>query len=487
MESYNMSVKVRTRFAPSPTGYLHVGGLRTALFNYLFARRHSGKFILRIEDTDRNRYVEGAVEKLIDSLNQVGLSYDEGPGVGGEFGPYVQSERLDIYRDFTQKLLDSGNAYYCFCTPERLEKMREAQVARGETPKYDGACRNLTQMEVAEKISGGIPHVVRLKMPSGGETVVEDLIRGTVVFQNELIDDQVLLKSDGYPTYHLANVVDDHLMGVTHVIRGEEWLLSVPKHIQLYRALGWEPPQMAHLSLLLNSDRSKLSKRQGDVAVEDYLKKGYLPEALINFVALLGWSPGDDREFFSLDELQKEFSLERVNKAGAVFDLTKLNWMNGNYIRRFPEDDLVNFLLPYLKKAGADISDKEKTRKIILAVYKKIEKGIDVYEAAEIFHKDTLKITEAGALEVLKQDSARRVLEIFLEKTQSLEVLDMNTFRQAMKEVQNESGLKGSELWQPVRAALTGMLAGPELPVVIEVFGKDKVRNFIRQVLDKYM
>jgi glutamyl-tRNA synthetase len=478
---------VRTRFAPSPTGYLHVGGLRTALFNCLFARHHKGKFILRIEDTDQNRYVEGAVEKLIDSMNQVGLSFDEGPGVGGEFGPYVQSERLDIYRDHTQKLLDSGNAYYCFCTPKRLEKMREAQVARGETPKYDGTCRNLTQTEVEEKISKGIHHVVRLQMPSAGETVVDDLIRGTVTFQNELIDDQILLKSDGYPTYHLANVVDDHLMGVTHVIRGEEWLLSLPKHIQLYRAFGWEPPHMAHLSLLLNPDRSKLSKRQGDVAVEDYLEKGYLPEALINFVALLGWSPGDDREFFSLDELQKEFSLERVNKAGAVFDVAKLNWMNGNYIRQLSEDNLVNFLTPYLKKSGADISDKEKTRKIILAVYKKIDKCTDVYNTAEIFYKDDLEISEAGALEVLKQETSRTVLETFLAKARSLEILDMNTFRLAMKEVQTETGIKGPALWQPVRAALTGMLAGPELPVVIEVFGKDKVTSFIRQVLEKYL
>lgn len=478
---------VRTRFAPSPTGYLHVGGLRTALFNYLFARRHGGRFILRIEDTDQARYVEGATEQLLASLKWAGLQYDEGPDAGGGYGPYVQSQRVEIYRQHAEKLLNSGHAYYCFCTPEELEAMRERQAAQGSTPKYDGTCRRLSQDEVNKKLSANVPRVVRMKMPPDGETVVEDLIRGTISFQNELIDDQILLKSDGFPTYHLANVVDDHLMGITHIIRGEEWLLSVPKHVQLYKSFGWEPPKMAHLSLLLNPDRSKLSKRQGDVAVEDYRDKGYLPQALINFVALLGWNPGTDQEIFTLEELVNAFSLERVNKAGAVFDLAKLNWMNGQYLRQLSEDEAVEFLTPFLQNAGADVTDAGKTRQIIRAVYQKINRGDEVYAAAAIFYQDTLEINEPEALEHLKTPGAKTVLETFLKKVQALERLDMDTFRQAMKEVQQETGIKGQELWKPVRVAITGMISGPELPVVIEIFGKEKTASFIRQALDKYV
>ena len=478
---------IRTRFAPSPTGYLHVGGLRTALYSYLLAKKHGGQFILRIEDTDRTRFVEGTMEKLMNSLKWTGIQYDEGPDASGDYGPYIQSERLDIYREHIQKLLDSGNAYYCFCTPEELDTMRERQIANGETPRYDGTWRDRDPDEVQQKLADGAPHVVRLKMPQEGETTFKDLVRGTVTIPNEMVDDQVLLKSDGFPTYHLAVVVDDYHMGITHIIRGEEWINSVPKHIQLYKAFGWELPQFAHLSLLLNPDRSKLSKRQGDVAVEDYIEKGYLPDALVNFVALLGWNPGDDREFFTMEELIEAFSIERINKSGAVFDIDKLNWMNGNYIRKLPEDDLVNFLTPFLKKAGADISDVEKTRKIILAVQKKINRGEDVFSAARIFYNDTLEITETEALDFLKEDSARTVLKTFLKKTTPLETLDMNAFKKSMKEVQQETGIKGPALWKPVRVALTGETSGPELPAVIEVFGKEKVISYIEQTLEKYM
>ncbi len=478
--------EVRVRFAPSPTGYLHVGGLRTALYNFLFARHHNGKMVLRIEDTDRTRYVEGAVENLIRTLKWTGITYDEGPDVGGPYGPYVQSERLELYREHAQKLIDSGHAYYCFCTPERLEKMRAEQIARKEPPRYDGTCRRLTPEEVQEKLRAGVQHVVRLKMPREGETTFHDIIRGDVTFQNALIDDQILLKSDGYPTYHLANVIDDHYMKITHVIRGEEWLPSVPKHIQIYRAFGWDVPQMAHLPLLLNPDRTKLSKRQGDVAVEDYIAKGYLPEALINFVALLGWNPGTEEEFFTLDELIEKFSLERVNKAGAVFDIQKLNWMNGVYIRKLPEDRLIAFLTPFLEKAGYDISDKERTRKIILAVYKSIEKGEDIAKAASLFFHDTLTIEEPEAIEFLKKDTSRTVLEKFAEKLQAVNQLDMDTFKQIMKEIQKETGIKKQELWMPVRIAITGVTHGPELPLVIEILGLEKVRNFVQQVLQQF-
>lgn len=481
-----MTATIRTRFAPSPTGFLHVGGLRTALYNYLFARNQKGQFVLRIEDTDRSRLVEGAVENLISTLRRMGIEYDEGPDKGGDFAPYIQSQRIEMYREHAEKLVESGDAYYCFCTPERLKELRAQQERLNQQPKYDGHCRNLTPGEVKEKLSRGIPHVVRLKMPLTGETIFTDLIRGEVRVQNELTDDQVLLKSDGYPTYHLANVIDDHYMKISHVIRGEEWLLSVPKHIRLYQAFGWEIPQMAHLPLLLNPDRSKLSKRQGDVAVEDFLEKGYLPEALNNFVALLGWNPGTDQEFFSLKELTRLFSLERVNKAGAVFDLQKLNWMNGHYIRELPEERLISFLTPFLQKAGYDVSDGEKTRKIILAVYKNISRGEELPEKAAIFYRDTIKISDADARTVLAKPASRTVLQTFLAKIRPKESLNLNSFSVIMKEIQAETGIKKQELWMPIRVALTGYTHGPELPIVIEVLGKEKIQNFVQQVISEF-
>jgi glutamyl-tRNA synthetase len=299
---------VRVRFAPSPTGLVHIGSLRTALYNFLFARQRKGTFVLRIEDTDRTRYVEGAVDNLLSTLAWCGLSYDEGPVKDGSHGPYYQSERLSIYTDYCTQLIEAGYAYPCFCSEARLAEMRKIQMAEKKPLKYDGRCRHLDPYEARKKAKHE-QHVIRMMVPETGETVVDDLVRGVVTFQNGQIDDQVLLKSDGYPTYHLANVVDDHLMQITHVIRGEEWLPSTPKHLLLYRYLGWDAPQFAHLPLLLNPDRSKLSKRQGDVAVEDYRAKGYLPEALVNFVALLGWSKGDDQELFSLEALIDHFSL----------------------------------------------------------------------------------------------------------------------------------------------------------------------------------
>lgn len=479
--------KVRTRFAPSPTGYLHVGGLRTALYNYLFAKRHNGTFILRIEDTDQSRYVEGAAEQLMESLKWTGLNYDEGPDAGGDYGPYVQSQRTERYQAHAQTLLDNGHAYHCFCTSEDLEKMREAQMAAGAPPKYDGRCRRLSADEVESRKAAGESSVVRLKMPLEGETVFEDLVRGTVKVQNELVDDQVLLKSDGFPTYHLANVVDDHYMEISHVIRGEEWLLSVPKHLQLYKAFGWEAPKMAHLSLLLNADKTKLSKRQGDVAVEDYIGKGFLPEALLNFVATLGWSPEQDREFFTLEEMVERFDISRIGKAGAVFDLTKLNWMNGNYIRQLSEEAMTDFFLPHLASAGADISDRELSAKIIAAVHKNVSRGNEIFHAARIFYKDTLEINDPEALAHIQPDSARVVLEGFLAKAADHDTLTMADFKTIMKGVQQESGIKGQELWKPIRIALTGEISGPELPAVIEVFGKEKACSYVQQTIDRYI
>ena len=342
----------RVRFAPSPTGYLHIGGLRTALYNYLFAKNQNGKLILRIEDTDRKRFVEGAVENLIDTLNWAGINFDEGPEMGGEFGPYLQSERLDIYKNLAWKLVSEGKAYYCFCTPERLEKLKEEQQKQKlPQAKYDKHCLHLSKTEIEEKLNSKIAFVIRLNVHPGQKIIFNDVIRETVEFDTNNIDDQVLIKSDGYPTYHLANVVDDHLMEITHVIRGEEWLSSTPKHVILYDYFGWDKPVFAHLPLLLNPDKSKLSKRQGDVAVEDYREKGYLKEALINFVALLGWNYGDDKEVYEMDELIQKFSLERVHKAGAVFNLEKLNWLNFEHLRKKTDNEVLEMLKAEISKS----------------------------------------------------------------------------------------------------------------------------------------
>ena len=332
---------VRLRFAPSPTGFLHVGGLRTALFCWLYARQQSGKFIFRLEDTDQKRLVEGAETDLIHMLEWAGIELDEGPEIGGDFGPYRQSERLEIYRQHVRKLLDEDHAYPCFCSTERLDNLRDEQRANGETPRYDGLCRRLKKEESARRVVSGETHVVRMKIPEIPETLVlNDLIRGRVSIETSQTEDQVIVKSDGFPTYHLAVVVDDHLMQITHVVRGEEWLPSFPKHLLLYRYFGWDPPEFAHLPLILNSDRTKLSKRQGDVAVEDFRDQGFLAETLVNFISLLGWSPADDRELFTLAELIEEFSFGRVNKSGSVFDREKLNWMNQQYIQNLDQQDL---------------------------------------------------------------------------------------------------------------------------------------------------
>ena len=343
---------VRTRFAPSPTGYLHIGSLRTALFAYLAAKTQNGKFILRIEDTDQKRYVAGAVEKIIEILDWVGLKFDEGPHTGGEYGPYIQSQRKEIYDEYVKTLLEKGEGYYCFCSPERLEAMRAEQTARKLPPRYDRTCRHLSKAEVDKKLKAGGQAVIRQKMPISGEVIVHDELRGDIKFKAEDLEDHVLIKSDNMPTYHFALVVDDYLMKITDVIRGEEWLPSFPKNILLYRSFGWQPPKFYHLPLTLNKGGGKLSKRQGDVAVEDYKKKGYLPEALINFSALLGWHPANDNEIFSLVDLEKEFKVEDLGTSPAVFDLEKLDYLNGYYIRHKPIDDLTLLCIPYLAEAG---------------------------------------------------------------------------------------------------------------------------------------
>ena len=348
--------ETRVRFAPSPTGYLHIGGLRTALFNYLYARHTGGKMLLRIEDTDRTRFVEGALENLLKTLKWSGIEIDEGVMLDengeitekGNCGPYIQSDRVKagIYDEYIEKLIEEGKAYYCFCSKERLDNLRARQKADGLTPKYDGLCRSLTLEEAKEKIANGEKYTVRLKLPKDTDISFDDRIKGKITFNTNDMDDQVLIKEDGYPTYHFAVIVDDHEMGITHVVRGDEWISSTPKHVFLYQAFGWEAPEYIHLPTVLNKDHKKYSKRNGDGMVEDFIERGYLPEGLINYLALLGWSPDSEEEIFTMKELADQFTFDRVNKTGAVFDVRKLDWVNGHYVREMSVEDLAAAIKP---------------------------------------------------------------------------------------------------------------------------------------------
>lgn len=465
---------VRVRFAPSPTGYLHIGGLRTALYNELFALHNGGQFILRIEDTDRTRYVEGAIESLLRSLGRCGVHPVEGPYLDehgklaerGSCGPYTQSQRLHIYKEQADLLIKRGHAYYCFCTPERLEEVRQGQAAAKLPIMYDKHCRMHTAEEAQAQIDKGMPHVVRMKMPTEGSTMFTDGIRGHVEFENALVDDQVLMKSDGFPTYHLANVVDDHLMGITHVIRAEEWLPSTPKHLVLYKAFGWEPPQFSHVPLLLNPDRSKLSKRQGDVAVEDYLDKGYLPEALVNFVALMGWNPRADRDVYTKEEFIKEFDIGKVNKAGAVFNREKLDWFNKEYLRALSPAALAKAALPfYLKqgilKEGTDMAQLEK------AVVLEQRRATTLAELPEATRFVFEEITVPAAMLVWKKSNAETAkdrltgMRAFVAGAGEELFADAKALEQAaVAHIAANGWTNGETLW-PFRVALSGREMSP--------------------------
>jgi nondiscriminating glutamyl-tRNA synthetase len=476
--------KVRVRFAPSPTGELHVGGLRTALFNYLFARHHGGQFILRIEDTDRERFVPGAEEGIVEMLRWAGIDPDEGPHKGGPVGPYRQSERLHLYRAAADQLIAKGHAYKAYDTPEELEEMRKIQVAKGLPPKYDGRHRNLTEDERQRFEAMGRVPVVRMKIPDRDERVlVNDLVRGKVAVNSKELDDQVLMKSDGFPTYHLAVVVDDHHMGITHVMRAEEWLPSTPKHIYLYKWMEWPEPQYAHLPLLLNDDRSKMSKRKGDVAAEAYRAKGYLPDALVNFLVLLGWSPGDDRELLTREEMVKEFSIERVAKSGAVFDREKLNWMNQHYLQKLDPDQLYTLLRPYIDKTPYTSEAEATLRKICRTVQSALVTLADIETHLPLFFRKVDAPVEPAALEAIRTDTARQVFQAFRDKLASLPEIDPKGFTDLMKQVQKDTGVKGKALWAPMRAAVTLQTEGPDLAMVVDVFGKEKTLARIEHAL----
>ena len=463
---------VRVRFAPSPTGYLHVGGLRTALYNYLFARKHGGAFILRIEDTDQKRSIEGALENLMSTLKAAGLHYDEGPDVGGAYGPYIQSERIALYRKYTEQLIESGHAYYCFCTEERLETLREVQIKTKRPSMYDGKCRTLPKAIVEENLAKQTPHVIRLKYPREGTTIFDDIVRGRVAMENSQIDDQVLLKSDGFPTYHLASVVDDHLMKISHVIRGEEWLSSVPKHLFLYRSFGWEAPRFVHLPLLLNSDRSKLSKRQGDVAVESYLAKGYLPEALLNFIVLLGWHATEDREIYTLSELEQAFSLERINKAGAIFDIDKLNWMGGHYVRHLDVEYIAERARSYFEEAEIDISDHAKYVRVIATAREYVTHLSQIVEHAKMFYGDLTFTAEDRDL--IGKENSQRIYTWWIDALATQTSWMPEELSALVKKASADLGIKGKDFYFPLRLALFGNCHGPDIPTLIGILGRDE-------------
>lgn len=483
---------VRDRFAPSPTGNVHVGSLRTALYNYLYAKKMGGEFLLRLEDTDQTRLEAGAVENLLDALNLTGVIPDEGlqkingtVTQAGAHGPYIQSERLNIYKKYIDILLEMGQAYYCFCSKERLEEVRNAQKEKGETPRYDGKCRELTKDEIKTNLEAGLPYTIRLKFPKNHVIRFDDLVRGVIEMNTDDLDDQVLLKADGFPTYHMAVVVDDHLMEITHVIRGEEWLPSTPKHVYLYECFGWDPPHFVHLPNILNDDRKKLSKRQGDVSVGDFLAKGYLPEALVNFLALLGWSPETEQEIFSMAELIEAFDLSRVNKSGAVFDRAKLNWMNAHYIKELPIDRLVNYLTPFLVQAGLlgsnEVHDKQDWLiKIAELLRERIEYFAQAPQELEVILNSDIVITDPEALALLQEESSKRLFEAIVTKIEASDILDADRGKAILKEIQKEEKIKGKLLYMPSRIMITGEMHGPDLTLIMDVLGKDEVLTRIK-------
>ena len=471
-----MTNTVRVRFAPSPTGYLHVGGARTALFNWLFARKHNGAFILRIEDTDRTRYEPEAVQNIMDSLRWLGLEWDEGPEVGGDYGPYFQSQRLDLYQKYAQRLVDSGHAYRCYCSPERLALMREEQWRRGEPIGYARRCRHLTAEERAEYEAQGIVPVVRLKVPLEGQTSFHDVLHGDTTVDNARLDDLVLLKSDGYPTYHLANVVDDTLMQITHIMRADEWLPSVPKHVLLYDAFGWEIPVYAHLPIILApTGKGKLSKRHGGVAVHEFRREGYLPEAMVNFLALVGWAYDDKAEFFTRQELIEKFSLEGVNKSPAAFSYDKLEWMNGAYIRQLGLDDLAERLMPFLTGAGLP-ADLATVQRIVPLVQERLKKLVEVMEWTDFFF--TADLDYDPQLLISKKMTAAESLAALRKARETLAALpdfDEETLEEALRALVGELGLKAGPLFGIIRVAATGKKVAPPLFGTLSVLGRERV------------
>jgi glutamyl-tRNA synthetase len=471
--------EVRVRIGPSPTGDPHVGTAYISLFNYAFAKKHGGKFILRIEDTDAKRSKAQSEQDILDALRWLGLSWDEGPDIGGSYGPYRQSERLPIYRKYAQELLEKGGAYHCFCTNERLNELRNRQNILKQPPGYDGHCRNLSKDAVAEQLKAGTAFVLRLKTPESGAVNMVDLLRGPITINCTEVDDQVLLKSDGWPTYHLANVVDDHEMGITHVIRGEEWISSLPKHVLLYEAFGWQAPQFCHLPLLRNADKSKVSKRKNPVSLKHYRQAGYLAEATLNFLGLMAYSMEDGREIFSLQDFVNSFDLQRVSLGGPVFDLKKFTWVNGEYLRQKTDDQIVDYLCEQL-------FNREYLKQIIPLVKERIDKSEDFIELADFFFRGQVGVSEDQYL-VGGQDAAKSVeiYESVMDRLESLDEFKSEPINLALKDAITEFGLKGKDIFMPLRMMVSGKKASPPLFETMAVLGKERCRTRMRSAIDQ--
>jgi len=475
-----MQAPVRVRFAPSPTGYPHLGNIRTALFNWLFARHSGGTFILRIEDTDQARKVEGAVESIINSLQWLGMDWDE--------GPYYQSQHLDMYLEYGEKLVNEGKAYYCYCSSERLDAMRQEQMKLKQPPGYDRHCRDLAHPGTSADAPGVAP-VIRFKSPLEGRTVVTDLIRGDVSFENSTLDDFVLLKSDGYPTYHLANIVDDHYMQISHVMRAEEWLSSTPRHVLLYAAFGWQPPRFAHLPMILGPDKSKLSKRHGATAINEYRDRGYLPEAMINFLSLLGWSLDDKTEIMTRDEIIENFTIERVSKTAAVFNLTKLEWMNGVYIRNLSSQEFSDRCMPFVERAlPAGVKrpiDAAYLKQISPLVQERAKTLSEVPSLVDFFFTDGLEYDSSLLQGKMEKGQAGEVLKKTLHALDNIREWRAGDLETAVRPLADGLGLKAGPFFGVLRVAVTGRTASPPLFETMEVMGRDRCMTRLKAALDK--
>ncbi|WP_428910366.1 glutamate--tRNA ligase [Niallia sp. Krafla_26] len=484
-----MTKEVRVRYAPSPTGFLHIGNARTALFNYLFARNQNGKFIIRIEDTDQKRNVEGGEASQLKYLKWLGIDWDEGVDVGGEYGPYRQSERNHIYETYYNELLEKGLAYKCYCTEEELEQEREAQIAKGETPQYSGKCRHLSNGEQEKLEAEGRKPSIRFKVPQGKIYSFDDMVKGHVSFESDGIGDHVIVKKDGIPTYNFAVTVDDHLMEMTHVLRGDDHISNTPKQLMIYEAFGWEPPIFGHMTLIVNESRKKLSKRDGSIIqfIEQYEELGYIPEALFNFIALLGWSPEGEEEIFSKEEFIKIFDSKRLSKSPALFDKQKLAWMNNQYMKKLELDRVIDITLPHLVKEGLieeNRSEQEDhwVRELIGLNQERMSYGAEIVELSKLFFNDEV-VMDDEAKEVLSEEQVPEVLTAFLSEVGNLETFTAEEIKKAVKTVQKSTGHKGKKLFMPIRAAATGQIHGPDLMKTIELLGKDKVESRVKQLI----
>ncbi|VXA93304.1 glutamyl-tRNA synthetase [Bacillus sp. 349Y] len=484
-----MSNEVRVRYAPSPTGHLHIGNARTALFNYLYARSVGGKFIIRIEDTDKKRNIEGGEESQLKYLQWLGIDWDESVDKEGEYGPYRQSERNHIYEQYLNELLESGKAYKCYCTEEELEAEREAQSASGQMPRYSGKCRNLTAEEQEKLAAEGRQPSIRFRVPEGRVFSFNDIVKDEVSFESDGIGDFVIAKKDGTPTYNFAVAVDDYLMKISHVLRGEDHISNTPKQLMIFDALGWEPPVFGHMTLIVNESRKKLSKRDESIIqfIEQYEALGYLPEALFNFIALLGWSPKGEDELFSREEFIKIFDPERLSTSSALFDNQKLTWMNNQYMKALDLDQVVALAEPHLIKAGKisgnpTAEEHEWVRRVVGLYQEQMSFGAEIVELSEMFFKDDLEY-DAEAKAVLDEEEVPEVLRAFLEEIEALENYEAAEIKKSIKNVQKSTGHKGKKLFMPIRVAVTGQTHGPELPNAIELLGKEKVKLRLQGLL----